>query len=30
MHERTVAIVMTGGPAEGKFAGLGLKNSCFQ
>jgi molybdopterin-guanine dinucleotide biosynthesis protein A len=25
MHERTVAIVMTGGPAEGKFAGLGLK-----
>jgi molybdopterin-guanine dinucleotide biosynthesis protein A len=25
MHERTVAIVMTGGPAEGKFAGRGLK-----
>jgi molybdopterin-guanine dinucleotide biosynthesis protein A len=25
MHERTVAVVMTGGPAEGKFAGLGLK-----
>jgi molybdopterin-guanine dinucleotide biosynthesis protein A len=25
MHERTIAIVMTGGPAEGKFAGLGLK-----
>jgi molybdopterin-guanine dinucleotide biosynthesis protein A len=25
MHERTVAIVMTGGPAEGKFAGLGVK-----
>jgi molybdopterin-guanine dinucleotide biosynthesis protein A len=25
MHERTVAIVMTGGPAEGKFAGQGLK-----
>jgi molybdopterin-guanine dinucleotide biosynthesis protein A len=25
MHERTVALVMTGGPAEGKFAGLGLK-----
>jgi molybdopterin-guanine dinucleotide biosynthesis protein A len=25
MHERTVAMVMTGGPAEGTFAGLGLK-----
>ena len=25
MHERTVALVMTGGPAEGKFADRGLK-----
>jgi molybdopterin-guanine dinucleotide biosynthesis protein A len=25
MHERTIALVMTGGAAEGKFAGRGLK-----